>query len=104
MAYVVINAIDVPEERKDAFEERFATRAGQVSAQAGFEAFELMRPHEGARYLVYTRWSSKDDFDTWLKSEDFQVGHSRHNTEGPVSSHSELWTYDVLEGEYAATI
>ena len=61
MSIVVVNAVNVPAERKGEFEERFAKRAGQVSHAPGFEAFELLRPADGTKYLVYTRWRAQFD-------------------------------------------
>lgn len=63
-------------------------------------AFELLRPAQGHRYLVYTRWRSQQDFESWMRSTYFQEGHKQHHG-GPVSSRSEVWTFQVLEGEYA---
>ena len=60
MSIVVVNAVTVPAERAGEFEERFAKRAGQVSQAPGFEAFELLRPSDGTRYLVYTRWRGQE--------------------------------------------
>ena len=102
MSVVVINAITVPSERREEFEARFEGRAGHVSKAEGFEAFELQRPIEGDRYLVYTRWRSQEDFDAWRKSTYFQAGHKQHNEQGPVSTSSEVWVLEVIESEYAA--
>jgi len=101
MTIVRINAITVPEERRAAFEERFAARAGEVSAQPGFEEFQLLRPTSGQeRYLVYTRWRSQDDFDAWVNSDAFRRGHAGHNPQqAPVASHSELWSFEVIQQE-----
>lgn len=101
MSIVVINAVTVPPERREQFEQRFAARAGQVSHAAGFEAFELLRPVTGGRYLVYTRWSRREDFETWMNSEQFSAGHRQHAEGGPVSRESEVWELEVLEAEYA---
>jgi heme oxygenase (mycobilin-producing) len=102
MSFVVMNAVTVPAERAAEFEQRFATRAGKIKDSPGFEAFELMRPADGSeRYVVYTRWDSKDSFDAWVKSPDFAAGHSQHREGGPVGTASELWTFDLIEGEYA---
>jgi len=101
MSIVVVNAVTVPEERKEEFEARFAARAGQVSKADGFEAFELLRPAEGTRYLVYTRWRTQGDFEAWMKSQYFEQGHRQHSESGPVSTASEVWTFDVLQSEYA---
>ena len=101
MSVVVVNAINVPAERTAEFEERFAKRAGHVSNAPGFEAFELLRPADGSRYLVYTRWRAREDFEAWMKSTYFSEGHRQHSEQGPVSSDSEVWQFDVLQGEYA---
>ncbi|MBM3692221.1 MAG: antibiotic biosynthesis monooxygenase [Actinobacteria bacterium] len=100
MSVVRINAISVPAERAEELEQRFAARAGEVAKSPGFEAFELLRPADGRDvYLVYTRWATQADFDAWVQSPAFAHGHRAHNTEGPVSSHSELWAYDVVQSE-----
>lgn len=103
MSVVVINAVTVPSERRETFEERFAARAGQVSDAPGFEAFELLRPAaEGDdRYLVYTRWATREDFEAWMGSTRFSAGHRQHAEGGPVSRESEVWEFEVLQGEYA---
>jgi heme-degrading monooxygenase HmoA len=103
MSVVRINAITVPKERAEELEARFAARAGEVSKSPGFEAFELMRPTDDRDvYLVYTRWSSQEDFDAWVNSAAFQHGHKAHSTQGPVSNHSELWSFDVIQHEEGA--
>lgn len=98
MSVVKINAITVPRERFEEFAQRFASRAGKVEAQPGFESFELLRPNDEREVcLVVTRWRSEEDFQAWVKSPDFAAGHAQHRRDGPVGSHSELWSFDVLE-------
>lgn len=101
MSVVVINAIEVPRERREEFEARFAGRAGHVSKAEGFEAFELLRPADGDRYLVYTRWRSRADFESWMRSTYFAEGHKQHAEKGPVSQASEVWSFEVLQAERA---
>jgi heme-degrading monooxygenase HmoA len=102
MSVVKINAINVPGERSEEFEARFAARAGEVSSSPGFEAFELLRPtDEGGTYLVYTRWRTEDDFQAWVNSPAFTHGHRAHSEHGPISSHSELWQFEVIQHEDA---
>ena len=102
MSVVRINAITVPAERADELVARFAARAGEVAQSEGFEAFELLRPSDDRDvFLVYTRWRSQADFDAWVNSPAFAHGHKGHNTQGPVSSHSELWAFDVVQHEEA---
>ena len=104
MAYVVINAVDVPADRASEFEERFAKRAGRVQDSPGFEAFELLKSADGnSKYVVYTRWSSKEAFDAWAGSQDFAAGHAQHSQQGPVSTRSETWMFELLESVYQPT-
>ena len=52
-------------------------------------------------FLVYTRWRSEEDFQSWMNSTAFQHGHRQHTGEGPVSSGAELWQFDVVQHEDA---
>lgn len=100
MSVVKINAITVPRERFEEFEQRFAARAGRVSSAEGFEAFELLRPNDEREVcLVVTRWRSEEDFKAWVSGPDFAAGHAQHRSGGPVGTASELWSFDVLERE-----
>lgn len=109
MSIVVVNAITVPPEQREEFERRFAGRAGHVSKAEGFEAFELLRPSPGEtatgdwtdRYLVYTRWRSREDFEAWMKSAYFAEGHKQHAEKGPAGTGSEVWALELVQSEYA---
>ena len=110
MSVVKINAITVPKERADVLVERFA-RAGEVSKSPGFEMFELLRPSDDKdTFLVYTRWRSEEDFQAWMASAAFGEGHKQRQQsgdqagatgDGPVSTGSELWQFDVVQHEDA---
>ena len=104
MSYVVVNAITVPEGRGPELEARFARRAGEVGRQDGFERFELLRPandEAAGRYLVYTRWTSKDAFEAWVSGPAFGRGHRSDAAGGPVGTASEVWAYEVVQHEDA---
>ena len=106
MSYVVVNAITVSADRAAELERRFAQRAGEVGRQEGFERFELLRPANDAaagRYLVYTRWASKEAFEAWMASSAFGRGHRSHSLDGPVATGSEVWAYEVVQDEDAAS-
>ncbi|HEX3607104.1 MAG TPA: antibiotic biosynthesis monooxygenase [Candidatus Dormibacteraeota bacterium] len=106
MSVVKINALTVPAEMRETLEQRFAARAGVVSAEEGFEYFELLRPTGGTDlYLVYTRWRSEEDFERWRTSQAFERGHAQHAKGGPAARHADLWSFEVLqsEGPRAAT-
>jgi heme-degrading monooxygenase HmoA len=102
MSVVKINAISVPAERWRSSRPGSPRARGEVSSSPGFEAFELLRPtDEKETYLVYTRWASEDDFQAWVASPAFAHGHRAHGEQGPVSAHSELWQFEVIQHEDA---
>jgi heme-degrading monooxygenase HmoA len=100
MSVVKINAIEVPEGRGAALEERFAQRLGEVEQAPGFLGFELLRPTAGeGRYFVYTRWESEEAFRAWRESSAFRRGHADrpgHGGQEPVGTGSALLEFDVV--------
>lgn len=98
MSVVRINAITVPPEMAEVFEQRFAARLGEVDSMPGFERFELLRPTDGSdRYYVLTRWESAEAFDAWVSSDAFTRGHaSSSGAGGPAGTASELLSFDVV--------
>lgn len=83
MSVVKINVLQVPAERAEVLEQRFAARAGEVEKVDGFESFDLLRPTEGTdRYLVVTRWRDEDAFQAWMSSEAFTKGHAHSAGQG----------------------
>lgn len=103
MSIVKINAITVPAEAGDELAKRFAARAGAVDGQDGFEGFELFKPTDDRNvWLVVTRWRDEAAFEAWTSSAAFGHGHAGSGSPGPhggpVSSQSELWSYEVVLG------
>ncbi len=102
MSFVVINALTVPPALRETLEQRFAARAGEVDKRDGFEHFELLRPVEGQdRYLVYTRWDSRESFEAWRASAAFGQGHAQAAAGGPAATDSAVWSFEVAEARSA---
>ena len=106
---IKLNAITVPEGSGDELAKRFAARAGAVDDQEGFEGFELLQPTDDrSTWLVITRWRDEDAFNAWVSSPAFAHGHRSEQERGggeepqPVSTHSELWSYQVAGGSKPA--
>lgn len=100
MSVIKINAITVPEALGAELARRFAARVGAVDGQDGFEGFELLEPTDGrTTWLVVTRWRDDASFQAWTASPAFAHGHQGANAPaphgGPMSVHSELWSYQV---------
>ena len=103
MSVIKINAITVPEGSGSELAKRFAARAGSVDGQDGFEGFELLEPTDGRlTWLVVTRWRDEQSFKAWTTSPSFAHGHRGADAPapngGPMSVHSELWSYNVAVG------
>jgi heme-degrading monooxygenase HmoA len=114
MTVIKINAITVPSGSGDELARRFASRAGAVDGQDGFEGFELLQPTDGRdTWLVVTRWRDDDSFNAWVSSPAFGHGHQGASGQGhggaggqgaghghgqaPVSVSSELWSYVIAQ-------
>ncbi len=98
MSYVVINAIQVPEAMGTELEKRFAARAGAVDNQEGFVGFKLLRPAAGAdAYYVFTEWESKENFEAWRDSQEFEHGHAQTQKQGPVGTDSNVLEFEVVD-------
>jgi heme-degrading monooxygenase HmoA len=105
--FIAINVLSVPSGAGATLEERFARRRGSVERAPGFEYFELLRPVEGTEdYLVYTRWTSREDFDAWTSSQVFAEGHGqaseRRPGEGRAAVASTIWTFDQVSAALPA--
>ncbi|WP_010524334.1 antibiotic biosynthesis monooxygenase [Nesterenkonia sp. F] len=109
MSVIKINAITVPADAGDELGRRFAARHGSMEGTPGFEGFELLEPTDGrTTWLVITRWTSEEDYESWRSSEQFQRSHGRSGEDeesgsgegssekkAPVGMSSELWSYRV---------
>ncbi len=77
----VANRIFVNPDYAEAFEERFANRAGLVDSMPGFLFNQVLRPSSaGQPYIVLTYWESYASFETWTSSEAFREGHAKSST------------------------
>jgi heme-degrading monooxygenase HmoA len=101
MTIVRINAIQVGDDKGEELARRFAARAGAVDDAEGFEGFELLRPTDDRNtWLVVTRWRDEESFSKWVASPAFAHGHRGATASPdakPVGSHSELWSYDIVD-------
>ncbi len=76
MKYVVANRVPVKPAWREAFEERFRQRAGEVEKQPGFVRMEVLRPtEENGFYVVLTHWKDQAAFEQWVASDDFRTAH-----------------------------
>jgi heme oxygenase (mycobilin-producing) len=87
--------VTVPTEAIAPFERSWRQRAGKVDAMPGFRGLEVLRA--GAtpgKYIVLTRWETREDFDRWASSPEFTSGHARTGDTGAEGGSVEF--YEVL--------
>lgn len=76
--FIAMNRITCTVEYRDRFEEMFRTRAREVDNMPGFIEAKILRPlAEEQPYIIMTYWDKKEDFDAWVGSEAFKLGHTR---------------------------
>ena len=109
---VVTNRIPVATGYEEAFEKRFADRAGLVDSSPGFVRSEIHRAHPmifdrtkkewvdvpttPTFYEVKTWWGSLDDFVAWTGSESFREAHSNPPPKEMFAGPNELAMHEVL--------
>ena len=76
---VVMNRITVDEGREQDFEQTFVERDRAVDQTIGFIDLQVLRPAEGHTYIVMTRWTSREAFNTWTTSEAFLAAHRKRS-------------------------
>jgi heme-degrading monooxygenase HmoA len=70
--------VTVPAQAVEPFERSWQQRAGKVDAMPGFRGLEVLRAGETpGKYIVLTRWETREDFDRWASSPEFVAGHAR---------------------------
>ena len=93
--FVVMNRITVTEGREADFEKTFTERDRAVDLMPGFVDMQVLRPVEGRAYIVLTRWKSREDFDSWTRSEAFIAAH-RKQSPGLAETRPVLEMYEVF--------
>ena len=77
--FIVMNRITVAEGREADFEKTFTERDRAVDLMPGFVEMQVLRPTEGRTYIVLTRWKSREDFESWTRSEAFIAAHRKQS-------------------------
>ncbi|MCI0770666.1 MAG: antibiotic biosynthesis monooxygenase [Chloroflexi bacterium] len=83
---VVINRIPVKPDFAQRIEQGFAKNAPGLKGMTGFQGFRLLRPAPSnpssppdkveQPYIVYVAWDTEDDYQAYVKSDQFKESHS----------------------------
>lgn len=66
---VAAHRTSVSRERRAEFERRFAGSLKLNDMTRGFIRNEFLKPLSGNHYIVLSYWESREDFETWRKSQ-----------------------------------
>jgi heme oxygenase (mycobilin-producing) len=97
---VVMNVVNVKEERREAFERAFLGRDSHVHKAEGFAGFELLRRDGSDEYVVLSRWQNVASYEAWRDGDLFRRSH-RH-AEGELAEGAEVRSYEVLDSRVPA--
>jgi heme-degrading monooxygenase HmoA len=76
--FVSLSEIAIEDGRTSVLEAAFRARARLVDGHDGFLGLELLRDvGHGGRYVLVTRWRTRDDFRRYMKSEHYRAAHAR---------------------------
>jgi heme oxygenase (mycobilin-producing) len=95
--YVVMNHIPVTDEGQSVFEDNFKKRQHTVDQYNGFIAFRLLKPKKGNTYVVFTQWKSKESYEGWKTSSDFQKSHTGIKPPAYFADRPFVNTYTMIE-------
>lgn len=91
----IMNSLPVREGAADQVVERFAGSRGHVQSFPGFVSMEVLKSAEEDEVLVVTRWRDREAFESWVASEEFARVHARDGTEGLLTGHPKMYSYQV---------
>lgn len=101
--YIVTNRVPVAPDSREAFEERFRHRAGQVEQQPGFVRMEVLRPDsDDTPYVVQTAWRDRAAFEAWIGSDDFKAAHANPLPKDAFAGEGRLEAFEVIISAQAA--
>lgn len=94
--FCVMNRVPVAPEWRQAFEERFQQRAGQVELQPGFVRMAVLRPtSEDTPYVVQTLWQDQAAFEAWIGSDDFKQAHANPLPKEAYNGQGKMESFEV---------
>jgi heme-degrading monooxygenase HmoA len=76
--YVSVSRLRVEEDRVDELVAAFRGRAGLVDGFEGFVDLQVWRSdRDPGEVLMVSRWSDREHFKTYMKSQEHRVSHDR---------------------------
>jgi len=102
MRYIAMNRFKIAEGRETDFEDVWRSRESRLKELKGFREFRLLKGPEREGHTLYSShvlWNSKDDFDSWTKSEQFRASHRNagdSRSKGAILGHPEFEGFETI--------
>jgi heme-degrading monooxygenase HmoA len=97
--YVAISEVSVPEAGIERLKAAFGNRLGAVDGWPGFMGLEVIQDRrERGRFLMISRWSSRDAFRSYMRSHDHRRSHARVPTGDAAPRLAGFAEYDWVAG------
>ena len=88
MKFIAMNRFKIVTDRGEDFENIWKNRKTHLENVPGFIEFHLVKGITGDSYTLYashSTWNSRNDFESWTKSEAFRLAHKS------AGSHKEIY-------------
>lgn len=100
--FIAMNRFQVTKGREEDFENVWKARDSRLNEMEGFEEFKLLRGPEKDDHTLYssfTIWHSKDNFESWTKSEQFREAHKNAGqNDGLYLGHPNFEGFEPVDG------
>jgi heme-degrading monooxygenase HmoA len=99
--FIAMNRFQVNSGHEAEFEERWRARESHLAEVPGFVAFSLLRnplqnDDKTTEYISHSTWRSREDFDNWTRSENFNRGHAQGSVAGVLAGPPVVGLYEVV--------
>ncbi|MEW6296591.1 MAG: antibiotic biosynthesis monooxygenase [Thermodesulfobacteriota bacterium] len=94
---VVMHRIPVASDSAEAFAERSRDRASTIASGPGFLRTEILRPLQGAHYIIKTYWRTHEGFARWTRGESFPRAYAHRSPTAGGSDPYALEIYEVVQ-------
>jgi heme-degrading monooxygenase HmoA len=85
--FIAMNRFQVIPDKAPAFEALWLSRDSHLAGVPGFVAFSMLRGPAADDHVLYsshTTWQSREDFETWTRSDAFRAAHRGAGNHAPL--------------------
>ena len=100
MKFIAMNRFKIVPNREQDFENIWKNRETHLEGVPGFIEFHLVKGKSEATHTLYvshSTWNSREDFESWTKSDAFRLSHKGAGVNsGVYLGHPEFEGFEVI--------